>query len=163
MWRRPEREVPVEPLSLLRDIVDGKKLSPRMTASLRGRVELKRAPLIDPDVRRHGLGADKVLLAAEEKAEREGLRSAVHGMLRSLPSRERAVIRLRYGISGQALGVGQTAERLGYSRTSIWAIERRALERLAVPAAEVTTGEPVAATSSGQMNSRLGPPQALFP
>jgi DNA-directed RNA polymerase specialized sigma24 family protein len=139
VWRRPNREVPVEPLSLLPAIVDREPLSPRTVAMLERLGELKRPPLIDPDARRHALNAveelaekqEEELVARQKEAERAGLQLEVRRMLRVLPPIERAVIRMRYGIGGQPLGVIETAERLGYSRTSIWAIERRALARLA--------------------------------
>lgn len=143
VWRRPGREVPVDPLGLLPDVMDG-TMSSRGAAALERLGQLKRPPLIDPDVPRHAPGADEECEMAEEAVEREGLQLAVRRMLRQLPSIERAVIRLRYGIGGEPLGVIETAERLGYSRTSIWAIERRALDRLAGGAAEAVaagTGE----------------------
>ncbi len=55
-------------------------------------------------------------------------------MLRRLPAKERSVLRLRYGIGGPALGVQETAQRLGYCRTTVWDIERRGLEMLAADA-----------------------------
>lgn len=48
----------------------------------------------------------------------------------ALPGRERAVMRLRYGLGGTAHTQQQTAERLHISRSYVSRLEKRAMERL---------------------------------
>ena len=60
------------------------------------------------------------------------LQGKLRGALeRCLEPREREIIRLRYGLSGQSpLTQRQTAERFGISRSYVSRIEKRALEKL---------------------------------
>ncbi len=54
----------------------------------------------------------------------------VRRFVRNLPMLERKVIAARYGLTGEPMSCRQLAARLGISRSSISAIEQRALERL---------------------------------
>jgi RNA polymerase sigma factor (sigma-70 family) len=50
--------------------------------------------------------------------------------VRTLPMLERKVIVARYGLTGEQLSCRQAGARLGMSRSSVSAIEHRALDRL---------------------------------
>jgi len=58
--------------------------------------------------------------------------SAVRHALASLPEREREVVRLRYGLDGDAapVGIQEIGRRLGLGQSEVRTLERRALEHL---------------------------------
>jgi RNA polymerase primary sigma factor len=61
------------------------------------------------------------------------LATALHEALGRLPARQRQVVELRYGIDAdEPLTIDQTARRLGLSRSDVTALERQALQRLAL-------------------------------
>lgn len=130
VWRRPDREVPVV-LGLALDIREGAAVSPRTMSSLKGQHHYRRVAPQDPELATVAPDPLDVLLAREAARERDELKLRVRRLLRRLTSQEEAVIRLRFGIGGAALGVQETADRLGYCRSTVWAVERRALARLA--------------------------------
>jgi RNA polymerase primary sigma factor len=77
------------------------------------------------------------LLAGDEAAPEEQVvvslrRQAVRHALEALPSRERQVVELRYGMDdeGRPVGVQETSKRLGLRQSEVKALERRALEHL---------------------------------
>ena len=72
--------------------------------------------------------------AIEEEVELSLSREAVRQAVEDLPEREREVIRLRFGLDGaeEPVPLSQLSVRLGMGREEVRAIERRALEHLAL-------------------------------
>ncbi|RYU61310.1 sigma-70 family RNA polymerase sigma factor [Methylolobus aquaticus] len=62
--------------------------------------------------------------------EREQAREAVEALLATLPERQAAVLRLRFGFDGEALTLGETGQRLQLSRERVRTLEWRALREL---------------------------------
>ena len=68
---------------------------------------------------------------------------ALHRAIATLPEREQAVIRLRFGFDGEPMTLQQVGTQLGLSREWVRRLEARALEQLAL-AREVTALRTVA-------------------
>lgn len=84
-------------------------------------------PILDP---RPEVDPVQALVTAETAAVLDFRAAMLRRMLRSLPDRERAVLRMRYGFDGSPLGPTAIAQRLGCSRKTVYNLERRALDRL---------------------------------
>lgn len=71
------------------------------------------------------------LARMEDGCERKDAAKRIFSLISTLPTREAAVLRLRYGLDGNTpLTQQQTAERFGISRSYVSRIEKRALESL---------------------------------
>jgi RNA polymerase primary sigma factor len=86
----------------------------------------------DGELTRGDIVADEdALLAVSTAGEAEELSEEVAGALALLPSRERDVVRLRYGIDRpDQLSLAQIGERLGVTRQRAQQLEAQALHRL---------------------------------
>jgi RNA polymerase sigma factor (sigma-70 family) len=79
------------------------------------------------------MGADQT--STEQEVEVSLSRQAVRAAVNELPEREREVIKLRFGLNGEErepLPLSQLQQELGMGREELRAIERRALQHLAL-------------------------------
>lgn len=80
---------------------------------------------------REDLLADMESELPEEAAARQLLTEAVEFLLRSLPPREAAILKLRYGLDdGEGHSMAQIGEIMGYSRERIRQLQHEALNKL---------------------------------
>jgi RNA polymerase sigma factor (sigma-70 family) len=80
---------------------------------------------------REDLLADTESELPEEAAARQLLAEAIDYLLRSLPEREAAILRLRYGLEdGEGHSMAQIGEIMGYSRERIRQLQHEALSKL---------------------------------
>ncbi len=86
----------------------------------------------DEEVRpREDLLADTESELPEEAAARQLLTEAIEFLLRSLPARESAILKLRYGLAdGEGHSMAQIGEIMGYSRERIRQLQHDALNKL---------------------------------
>lgn len=154
--RPSEREIPVGLLcgsSLLQDLADRKPtIAERTLSSLRGTKDFKLPSLPDPDIPHHGASPELVLSARGDAAVRarckRELPLLVHQLLGQLPEKQRAVLRLRFGISCEAMPVHLIALSLGCSRKHIWEVEQRAMSHLRPLLGVEGAGAPAADTAT---------------
>lgn len=74
---------------------------------------------------------DMSIRSPEETVTRQHMRKEIHGLLKSLDSRERQVLFLRYGLEDyQPKSLEETGRLLHVSKEWIRKIERKALARL---------------------------------
>ena len=88
---------------------------------------------IDTDSEGHPLTLMDVLAQEDtilEDLDQKIKLQCLDAYLDSLEERERTVLRLRYGLSGEPLAQWQVAERLGISRSYVSRLETRALNQL---------------------------------
>jgi len=80
---------------------------------------------------REDLLADTESELPEEAAARQLLSEAIEFLLRSLPAREAAILKLRYGLDdGEGHSMAQIGEIMGYSRERIRQLQHEALSKL---------------------------------
>ncbi len=85
----------------------------------------------EEDRPREDLLADTESELPEEAAARQLLSEAIEYLLRSLPDREAAILRLRYGLDGgEGYSMAQIGEIMGYSRERIRQLQHEALSKL---------------------------------
>jgi RNA polymerase primary sigma factor len=99
-------------------------------AAARAVTSLDRAVGDDEDTTLAELFPSEAAEPAEEvdTSEREEL---LHRAVSELPDRERQILCLRYGLTGESQSVEQVVRRLGVSRAEVRDLEQDALERLA--------------------------------
>ena len=77
----------------------------------------------------------------EEAVEREDAAAKLHRLVEKLPSRDRTIIALRYGLGGGSpLTQQQTAQALGISRSYVSRLENRVLSHLYRELAQINDG-----------------------
>jgi len=85
----------------------------------------------EEDRPREDLLADTESELPEEAAARQLLTEAIEYLLHSLPEREAAILRLRYGLDdGEGHSMAQIGEIMGYSRERIRQLQHEALSKL---------------------------------
>jgi RNA polymerase primary sigma factor len=85
----------------------------------------------EEDRPREDLLADTESELPEEATARQLLAEAIEFLLRSLPDREAAILRLRYGLEdGEGHSMAQIGEIMGYSRERIRQLQHEALSKL---------------------------------
>lgn len=77
---------------------------------------------------------DSAYASPEEGAFTHALREDLDEILAALPAKEEEILRLRYGLSGEApMSLKEIGERFGLTKERIRQIEKKALERLQQP------------------------------